>query len=146
MGDDLFRTKQVSQRTGTMERRNCYVKFEVVFEIRTGAIKQVNYGDLKRIYVLTIPEEPFFGLLQGKTFILALVTPWDTDGKLASKENVYMTMRKASVITDIRSLKSVVGLVETRGQWGIIDRSLGVPMADIERSNKEDDTEEDAAI
>ena len=59
-----------------------------------------------------------------------------------------MTTRKASVITDIRSLKSVVGLVETRGRWGIVDRALGVPMADLERNDEEDDLnlEEDVAI
>jgi len=36
-----------------------------------------------------------------------------------------MTARKASVITDVRSLQATVGLVETRKRWGVIDRILG---------------------
>ena len=34
-----------------------------------------------------------------------------------------MTSRKASLVTDVRSVQAVVGLVETRRRWGIIDRA-----------------------
>ena len=39
-------------------------------------------------------------------------------------------------------------LVETRGWWEIVDRALGVPMANLEGSDEEDDLnlEEDVAI
>lgn len=83
----------------------------------------MGYGDLEKILVITLPTNPFFANLSAQIIVLALVTPWDTNGKDASKEDVYMTTRKASFITDIRSLQSVIGIVETRNKWGIIDRS-----------------------
>ncbi|KAG8218033.1 hypothetical protein J3R82DRAFT_6238 [Butyriboletus roseoflavus] len=79
------------------------------------------YGDLKRIIIITIPSNQFFGSLSSQTLALALVTPWNTDGEVALKENIYMTTCKASIITDIRRLKAVIGLVETHGRWGVID-------------------------
>lgn len=87
--------------------------------IRTG------YGDLEKIIALAVPTVPFFGALGGKSIILALVKPWDTDGKVASEETVFFKDRRARIIMDIRSLKAVVGLVKTRGRWGIIDRVPG---------------------
>ncbi|KAF8833391.1 hypothetical protein BDN67DRAFT_917119, partial [Paxillus ammoniavirescens] len=102
-------------------------------------ITQVSYGDLEKIFILTIPTDDFFAKLGGETIILALITPWDMDGKDATKENVYMTSRKASIVTDIHSLKAVVGLVETRKRWGVLDRVLGV----VTPSFAEDTGEED---
>lgn len=75
-----------------------------------------------------MPAEPFFGALRGKTIILALIKPWDTDGKVASEENVFFKDRRVKIIMDIRSLKAVVGLVKTRGRWGVIDRVPGAAM------------------
>ncbi|KIK95759.1 hypothetical protein PAXRUDRAFT_776112, partial [Paxillus rubicundulus Ve08.2h10] len=65
--------------------------------------------------------DTFFANLSGKSLTLALITPWNTDGKLESKENMYMTTHKASIVTDICSLKAVVGLVETYKKWGVIN-------------------------
>ncbi|KAF8550334.1 hypothetical protein OG21DRAFT_1478565 [Imleria badia] len=85
----------------------------VVFETRSNTIKQVNYRDLEQIIIVTIPEDPFFGGLGGKTLALVLIIPWNTDRKDASEETVFMTSRKASVITNIHSLQATVGLIET---------------------------------
>ena len=75
-----------------------------------------------------MPAGPFFGALGGKTIILMLVKPWDTNRKVASEENVFFKSQMARIIMDIRSLKAVVGLVKTRGRWGIIDRVPGATM------------------
>ncbi|KIM56270.1 hypothetical protein SCLCIDRAFT_132925, partial [Scleroderma citrinum Foug A] len=88
-------------------------------------LTQTGYSDLEKIIILAVPPGPFFGALGGKSVILALVKPWDMDGKVASKENVYFKDRRAMIIMDVRSLKAIVGLVKTRGRWGIIDRVPG---------------------
>ena len=97
--------------------------------------------------MVAIPEDVFFGGLNGKTLALALITPWNTDGKVASEETVFMTSRKASVITDIRSVQAIVGLVETRKRWGVIERMLGGAAtsfvdADIKQGSESDSDDE----
>ena len=66
---------------------------------------------------------------------------WNTRGKLATEENVYMTSRLASVVTDAQNLEAVVGLVKTRNRWGIIDQTPGTvsaQFADDERMVESD--------
>jgi hypothetical protein len=91
-----------------------------------GVITHVGYRDLERIFVLTLPPDEIFKSLKGKTLVLALITPWDTEGKSAAEENVFMTSQKAKIVTDVRSIQAVVGLVETRNRWGIIDQAYGM--------------------
>ncbi|KIK79589.1 hypothetical protein PAXRUDRAFT_834023 [Paxillus rubicundulus Ve08.2h10] len=145
-GGDTFRTKQVCRRSIALSRRNFYVRYEVVFQGRTEAITQISYGDLEKIVILTTPIDPFFANLSGKSLALALITPWNTDGKLASKENVYMTTRKASIVTDIRSLKAVVGLVETRKKWGVIDRVPATVVTSFTEDNVAEDSDSEDEI
>jgi hypothetical protein len=50
-----------------------------------------------------------------------------------------------AVITDIQNVKATVGCIETRGRWGIIDRSTG--LANVVFDNRDaamdlDDAEE----
>ena len=95
-----------------------------MFETRTGnPVVHVGYGELEKIFVLNLPIDKFFKTLSGKLLVLALIAPWDTEGKSAAEDNIYMTSRKASLVTDLRSVQAVVGLVETRRRWGIIDRA-----------------------
>ncbi|KIN97153.1 hypothetical protein M404DRAFT_161136, partial [Pisolithus tinctorius Marx 270] len=128
-GGDLFRTKEVSHRFGALERRNCYVRvgpsWSDTHNVSSSVLTQTGYGDLEKIIALVLPATPLFGELRGKTIVVALVRPWDTDGKVASEEVVFFESRKARIIMDIRSLRAVVGLVKTQGRWGIIDRAPG---------------------
>ena len=95
-----------------------------MFKTQTGnPVVHVGYGELEKIFVLTLPIDKFFKTLSSKSLVLALIAPWDTEGKSAAEDNVYMTSRKASLVTDLRSVQVVVGLVETRRRWGIIDRA-----------------------
>ncbi|KAF9219918.1 hypothetical protein BS17DRAFT_788273, partial [Gyrodon lividus] len=41
----------------------------------------------KSIVVLTLPTNDFFGDLSGRQLALALITPWDTQGNIASKDD-----------------------------------------------------------
>lgn len=97
------------------------LQYEVVYGTQTDFTTSVNYSDLEKIIIITIPSDEFLGRLSDQTLALALITPWNTGGSVASKENVYMTARKTPIVTDIRSLKATVGLVETRKKWGVID-------------------------
>lgn len=99
------------------------MQYEITYQDRTRIVKYLGYGDLEKILVVTLPTKAFFACFSGRTVALALVTPWNTDGKDATKENVYMSERRASIIMDVQSLQAVIGLIQTRGRWGIIDRS-----------------------
>ena len=87
-------------------------------------VKSLGYGDLEKLLVIDLPHDAFLADFSGQRVVLALITPWNTNGEDASKENVYMTTRKGSFITDVRVIQRVVGVVETRGKWGIIDRTM----------------------
>ena len=67
-------------------------------------VKILGYSDLKKILIITLPTNPLFANLSGEIIVLALVTPWDTNSKDASEDDVYMTSGKAVFITDIQSL------------------------------------------
>ena len=91
-----------------------------MYETHAGAtLVRTGYGDLEKIIALRVPAALFFGPLREKTILVALVKPWDMDGKVASKSSVFFKTSKARIIMDLRSLKVVVGLVKTRGKWGI---------------------------
>ncbi|KIN97008.1 hypothetical protein M404DRAFT_161491 [Pisolithus tinctorius Marx 270] len=120
-GGDFFRTTAVSRRPAAPARRNCY--YEVILEAHNRhLVRVIGYGDLEKIFVLTLPSNKFFTSLSGKTLVLALITPWNTKGKDAASENTYLLSRRATIVTDVRSLKAVVGLVPVGKWWGIIDR------------------------
>lgn len=98
-------------------------QYEVKVEGRNGTLfDRVGYGELKKIFVLTLPTDQSFKALSGETLVLTLITPWETGGKNAARENTFMESKKADIVTDVRSLKATVGLVRVGKQWGIIDR------------------------
>ncbi|KAH7917964.1 hypothetical protein BV22DRAFT_1187293 [Leucogyrophana mollusca] len=126
-GGDSIRTRLASRNLEQPERKACYIRYELVFNTNDGrAIQEVKYGDLEKILIYQLPTDPFFNNLSGQLQILALVTPWNTEGADATKEPAFRRSKYAPIITDLRNVKAVVGLVETRGRWGIIDRGTGV--------------------
>ena len=73
-----------------------------------------------------------------KTFLLAVITPCKTKGQDAAFTVTYYKDLSASIVTDIRNIKSVVGRAETRGRWGIIDRSIEHVVATFVSGDGED--------
>ena len=57
------------------------------------------------------------------TQLLAVITPWRTNGEDAAVKTVKFKHTLALIVTDLRNIRGVVGRVESRGQWGIIDRN-----------------------
>jgi len=63
--------------------------------------------------------------MKASTQVLAVIRPCRTTGEDASQKLVEFRDFHEPIITDLRSIKSVVGRVKTRGRWGIVDRSDG---------------------
>ena len=81
------------------------------------------YGRLEQIMVCELPTDPFLEELSGTTWLLALVTPCNTQGRHAILEHTTYSTQAASIIMDVRSIRAVVGRVQSRTEWAIIDRS-----------------------
>ncbi|KAG2120127.1 hypothetical protein DEU56DRAFT_691944, partial [Suillus clintonianus] len=58
-------------------------------------------------------NDPFFGVLSGKEQVLVLLTPCKTDGQDAAKTLTWAQAKLAPIVTDIRNIKAVIGLVDT---------------------------------
>jgi hypothetical protein len=86
-------------------------------------VTAICYGRLEQIMVCELPTDPFLEELSGTTWLLALVTPCNTQGRDAIQEHTTYSTQAASIITDIRSIQAVIGRVHSRTEWAIIDRS-----------------------
>jgi hypothetical protein len=76
--------------------------------------------------VCELGQENLWENLQNKTQVLALITPCKTKGEDASIVHIQYKDSAASIVTDIRNVKAVVGHAQTRQKWGVIDRSNGL--------------------
>ena len=67
--------------------------------------------------------------------------PFRTNGKDAAVTTTYYSDPLASIVTDVRNIKSAVGRVETGKQWGLIDWDLRLARAafDHEDPSSDDD-------
>ena len=101
------------------------MKYEVEVEDGDGEpFREIFYGKLELILECDIPDERFWGRdLQGTTVLLAVITPCVTRGKDAAKELTTYQHTTTQVVTDLRTISAVVGRVQTRNRWGIVDRS-----------------------
>ena len=86
-------------------------------------IRTIFYGRLERILEFKIPESQFWGALQGKTRLLAVITPCVTNGNDATNQLTIYNDTTTQIVTDLQAVECVVGRVFTRNRWGIIDRS-----------------------
>jgi hypothetical protein len=111
---------------------------------------KVLYGRVEKVIECQLPDDTAFGAFRGKLRLFAHITPCKTDGKDASKELTFYDMETASIITDLTTVRAVVGRVETTGgpsgrkQWGIIDRSTALVRTSFEEealSDNDDDEE-----
>jgi hypothetical protein len=101
------------------------VQYEVEVEDGDGELsREIFYGKLELILECDIPEKKFWGkYLKGTTVLLAVITPSVTMGKDATKELTTYQYTTTQVVTDLRTISAVVGRVQTRNRWGIVDRS-----------------------
>jgi hypothetical protein len=81
----------------------------------------VQYGQLEKILVCLLSNNTQWLGLAGKTLLLALIRPCQTNGRDATKEETRYSRNLSSIITDLWNVKGVVGRVKSCGEWTIID-------------------------
>ena len=81
----------------------------------------INYGVLDYIFAYALCQDAIWGTSRGKTLLLAMIEPFRTNGEDAATQVLHYTKCMTPIVTDVRNIKSTVGRVETRKQWGIID-------------------------
>lgn len=86
-------------------------------------MREIFYGKLELILEFEIPDERFWGDLRRTIALLAVITPCVTMGKDAAKMTTTYQHTTTQVVTDLRTISSVIGRVRTRNRWGIIERS-----------------------
>ena len=100
------------------------IQYEVEVEDGEGKVsREIFYGKLELILECKIPDKRFWGIYLGTTVLLAVITPCVTMGKDATKELTTYQYTTTQVVTDLRAISAVVGRVQTRNRWGIVDRS-----------------------
>ena len=100
------------------------MQYEVEVEDGDGELsREIFYGKLELILECPIPDNKFWGRdLRGTTVLLAVITPCVTMGKDATKQTTTYQHTTTQVVTDLRAINALVGRVQTRNRWGIIDR------------------------
>ncbi|KAF9230875.1 hypothetical protein BU15DRAFT_56778 [Melanogaster broomeanus] len=140
-GGDAIRSHFAAGRqTAKPVRDSSYIRFEVEYEEHSNIISLVNYGRLERIIVCSLPNNHFWRDLAGRTIIIVLVTPCQTNGTDATQGFTSYNRKLATIATDLRNVKAVVGRFKTRGEWVIIDRSgaYAQPLFDPEADSGEE--------
>ena len=74
-------------------------------------IHNIHYEDLEKHFALMLPADHFFGTLRNKVIILAQMSPWEITQEThdARLKNIYISLNKIVVVTDVWSVKAVVG-------------------------------------
>lgn len=82
------------------------------------------FGQLKSILAIEIPPGIISPIIQPKTLILAIIGTRDTTTETPLKIPYYTEPKSATVSTvDMATLMCLVGRIEDRGRWAIVDRS-----------------------
>ncbi|KDQ49559.1 hypothetical protein JAAARDRAFT_200773 [Jaapia argillacea MUCL 33604] len=101
-GGDAICSASASRQGAASERDSSFVRYEIIVIDDYGQeVRTVFYGQLERILVCTLPDERFWGKVGGKTLLLALIHPCNTQGRDATKEIVTYSQTTAPIITDL---------------------------------------------
>lgn len=82
----------------------------------------MGYGQLMRVLECPLPLHTIFGVHSGKTRLLALVEPFQTQGLDARDAIVGYKDTLTLLAMDVRDVKAVVGRVKRGNKWWIVDR------------------------
>jgi hypothetical protein len=120
-------------------------QYEIVFEGQKGdSVTSIGYGVVEKFLVCLLGAESHWGKLRNSTQVLAVITPFKTDGQDASIDLTHYNSTAATIITDVRNIKRLAGRVLTRGRWGLIDQTMSsaqgtfAATADYEDSSSDD--------
>lgn len=122
------------------------MQYEITYDVPQGPITTIHYGILEKIVVCELDDNPMWRELRNKTLLLALITPFKTDGVDAALRTTFYKPSESpvSIVTDIHNIISSVGRVEMRGKCGLIDRDVKqvrptFAVGEIDESDESDD-------
>ncbi|KAJ7077174.1 hypothetical protein B0H15DRAFT_789874 [Mycena belliarum] len=127
-GDSIRSTSACGDGSGA-ERNMSFIRYEIQTRriVSDPWVSQISYGRLERVLVCIFPKSKVLGPVSTKTRLLAVITPCtNTQGKDASIEITTYRGMGTSIVTDLQSIVAVVGRVESRGLWTVIDRTGGL--------------------
>ncbi|KAJ7017985.1 hypothetical protein C8F04DRAFT_1330355 [Mycena alexandri] len=142
---DSFRSASASGTGSTPKRDMSFIRYEIQVR-RTQRDEwqvQIFYGRLECILVCDLPCAAVFDSLAGKRRLLAVITPCkNTKGQDASLEITNHNGFTSLLVTDLQSVVAVVGRIQTRGRWALVDRTGGlIRPRFIEADAEEEDPE-----
>ncbi|KAJ7028857.1 hypothetical protein C8F04DRAFT_883391, partial [Mycena alexandri] len=121
---DSFRSASASGAGSTPKRDMSFIRVRGNFHEWQ---VQIFYGRLECILVCDLPRTAVFDSLAGKRHLLAVITPCkNTKGKDASLEITNHNGFTSLLVTDLQSVVAVVGRIQTRGRWALVDRTGGL--------------------
>ena len=125
------------------------MQYEIIYEAPDGAVTTINYGILEKIIVCELDNDITWNQLRNKTLLLALITPFKTNGADAALHTTFYKPSESltSIVTDVRNIVSCVGCVETRCKWGLIDQDLNLvwpsfAVGEVDESDGSDDEDQ----
>ena len=86
-------------------------------------VRTIFYGRLERILECQLNGDRIWGDFKEKLYLLAVITPCLTHGLDATQELTVYSKMTTAVVTDLRAVQCVIGRIQVRNFWGIIDRS-----------------------
>ena len=73
-----------------------------------------------------MPQMDLFGRFAGQVRLIALITPFATQGRDATIEDeVTYTRELRPMVVELDSVMALIGRFQTRGKWVIMDLSQG---------------------
>jgi hypothetical protein len=106
-----------------------FSKYEIESRPTTTAawVARISYGRLERVLECRLPLAKELQHLAGKTRLLAVISPClNTQGKDAALVRTSYRDIGDPIVTDLQAVAAVVGRVETRDRWYIVDRTGGL--------------------
>jgi len=106
-------------------------------------MSQIFYGRLERILVCDLPASKKLGSISNKRRLLAVITPCqNTAGKDAALQLTTYRGMGTPVVSDLQAVVAVVGRMESRGTWTIIDRTGGLIRLEFVPDNEGTDSDD----
>jgi hypothetical protein len=100
-----------------VDRNARHAKRPVIFE------PQVFFGQLQRIFVISIPASPALGLKQRTALVLAAIRTC-ANPQMKGENGIYYYTREGHLeVVDVNCVQCLVGRVKDGNEWAIVDRS-----------------------
>jgi len=107
-------------------------------------VRTTFYGCLDRILECQLDENnTIWRKFQDTFFLLAVITPCTTGGQDAAQCYTTYSNTTVQVVTDLQAVQCVIGRVESRGRWGIIDRSGSLARTEFISTGDQYESEEE---